>query len=96
MKRLLLGTLVCLVLVVALLALASRWTTLFWLLVVALCLYLLFGRKAHLELRIGVGGNGEERRFCAALVWKRGAGAPERAEPCEPAHLEVRADGGQE
>ena len=93
MKRLLLGTLSCLVVVVALLALASRWATLFWLLVLAICFYLLFGRKVELELRVGVGGDGVERRVYAALVWKRGVAAPEGAEQCEPARLEVGAAG---
>ena len=91
MKRVLLGTLSCLVVVVALLALASRWATLFWLLVLAICLYLLFGRKVELELRVGLGGDGTERRVYGALVWKRGARAPEPAEQCEPAGLEVGA-----
>jgi uncharacterized protein (DUF58 family) len=93
MKRVLLGTLSCLVIVVALLALASRWATLFWLLVLGLCLYLLFGRKVQLELRVGVGGDGVERRVYLALVWKRGAGAPESAEQCELAQFEVGAAG---
>ena len=91
MKRVLLGTLSCLVIVVALLALASRWATLFWLLLVALCLYLLLGRKVELDLRVGV--NTVERRVYGALVWKRGAAAPESAEQCEPARLEVGAAG---
>ena len=89
MKRVLLGTLSCLAVVVALLALASRWAALFWLLVLAICLYFLFGRKVELELRVGVGGDGVERRVYLALVWKRGAGAPESAEQCELAQLEV-------
>jgi hypothetical protein len=89
MKRLVVGSLSCLVVVVALLALASRWATLFWLLVLGLCLYLLFGRKVELEMRVGLGGDGEERRAYAALVWKRGAAASENAEQCEPARLEV-------
>ena len=93
MKRVLLGTLSCLVVVVALLVLASRWAPLFWLLVLALGLYLLFGRKLKLELRVGLGGDGVERRVYAALVWKRGAAAPESAEQCEPARLEVGAVG---
>ena len=93
MKRSLLGTLSCLVVVVALLALASRWAPLFWLLVLAVCLYFLFGRKVHLELRVGVGGEGVERRVYAAFVWKRGAAAPESTEQCEPARLEVGAAG---
>jgi hypothetical protein len=93
MKRVLLGTLSCLVVVVGLLALASRWATLFWLLMLAICLYLLFGRKVELELRVGVGGNGVERRLYGALVWKRGAAARESVEQCEPARLEVGAAG---
>jgi hypothetical protein len=94
MKRVLLGTLSCLVVVVALLALASRWATLFWLLVLAICLYLLFGRKVKVELRIGLGGDGVERRLYGALVWKRGTAAPEGAEQCEPGQLEVGVAGG--
>ena len=93
MKRLLLGILSCLVAVVALLALASRWAPLFWLLVLALGLYLLFGRKLELELRVGLGGDGVERRVYGALVWKRGAAAPESAEQCHSAQLEVGAVG---
>jgi hypothetical protein len=93
MKRVLLGTLSCLVVFVGLLALASRWAMLFWLLVLGLCLYLLFGRKVELELRVGGGGDGVERRVYAALVWKRGAAAPEGEEQCEPARLEVGAAG---
>jgi len=95
MKRALLGTLSCLVIVVALLALASRWATVFWLLVLAICLYLLFGGKVELELRVGVGGDDVERRVYGALVWKRGAAAPESAEQCHSAQLEVGAAGGQ-
>jgi len=93
MRRLLLGTLSCLVVVVGLLALASRWATVFWLLVLAICLYLLFGRKVELELRVGLGGGGLERRIYAALVWKRGAAAPESAQQCHSAQLEVGAAG---
>ena len=93
MKHVLLGSLSCLVIVLALLALASRWATPFWLLVLAMCLYLLFGRKVELELRVGVGGDGVERRVYVALIWKRGAAAPESAEQCEPARLQVGAAG---
>ena len=93
MKRALLGTLSCLVIVVALLALASRWATVFWLLVLAICLYLLFGGKVELELRVGVGGDDVERRVYGALVWKRGSPAPESAEQCHSAQLEVGAAG---
>jgi len=93
MKRVLLGTLLCLVVVVGLLALASRWAAVFWLLVLAISLYLLFGRKVELELRVGLGDDGVEKRVYAALVWKRGVAAPESAEQCEPARLEVGAAG---
>ena len=93
MKRVLLGTLLCLVIVVALLALASRWATLFWLLVLAMSVYLLFGRKVELELRVGLGGDGLERRVYAALVWMRGGAAPESADQCHSAQLEVGAVG---
>ena len=93
MRRLLLGTLSCLVVVVGLLALASRWATVFWLLVLAICLYLLFGRMVELELRVGLGGDGLERRVYAALVWKRGGAAPESADQCHSAQLEVGAVG---
>jgi len=93
MKRILLGTLSCLVIVVALLALASRCATVFWVLVLAICLYLLFGRKVELELRVGLSGDGRERRVYAALVWKRGVGGSESAEQCELAQLEVGAAG---
>ena len=93
MKRVLLGTLLCVVVVVGLLALASRWATVFWLLVLAICLYLLFGRKVELELRVGLGGDGLARRVYAALVWKRGGAAAESAEQCEAAQLELGAVG---
>jgi hypothetical protein len=93
MKRVLVGTLSCLVVVIAVLALASRWAPLFWLLVLALGLYLLFGRKVEFEVRVGLAGDGMERRVYAALVWKRGAAAPESTEQCEPARLEVGAAG---
>jgi hypothetical protein len=93
MKTVLLGTLSCLVVVVALLVVASRWATLFWLSVLAICLYLLFRRKVELELRVAVGGDGAEKRVYAALVRKRGTAAAESAEQCEPAQLEVGAAG---
>jgi hypothetical protein len=91
MKRVLVGTLSCLVVVVAVLVLASRWAPLFWVLALALGLYLLVGRKAELEVRVGLGGDGSERRVYGALVWKRGAAAPESADQCELARLDVNA-----
>jgi len=93
MNRVLLGILSCLVIVLALLGLASRWAMLFWLLMLALCLYLQFGRKVELELRVDLGGDGLERWAHAALVWKWGAAARESVEQCEPAQLEVGAAG---
>ncbi len=49
MKRILLGTVACLVILVALVALAARWPALFWLLFLTVGLYLLFGRKVEVE-----------------------------------------------
>ncbi len=92
MKRVLVGTFLCLVFLVALMALASRWPALFWLLVFSVSFYLLFGRKGEVELRLGIGG-GEERRIYVAFVWKRRAGATERADTRESARLEVAAAG---
>lgn len=92
MKRIVLGTFSCLVIVISLLALASRWPALFWLLVLSVGLYLLFGRKVEVEFRLGIGG-GEERRVYVALVWKRGAGAVESAGAQELARLQVGSAG---
>jgi hypothetical protein len=72
-KRVVLGTLLCLLILIALLVLASRWPALFWLLVITFCLYMLLGRKAEVEVKLGIGG-GDERQIYAALVWKRRAG----------------------
>lgn len=88
MKRIVLGTFSCLVVVISLLALASRWPVLFWLLVLGVGLYVLFGRKVEVEFRVGVGG-GEERRVYGALVWKRRAGAVESVGTQELARLQV-------
>ena len=88
MKRIVLGTFSCLVIVISLLALASRWPALFWLLVLSVGLYLLFGRKVEVELRFGAGG-GEERRIYGALIWKRRAGPAESVGAEEIARLQV-------
>ena len=88
MKRIVLGTFSCLVIVISLLALASRWPALFWLLVLGVGLYLVFGRKVEVEFRFGVEG-GEERRIYGALVWKRRAGAVESVGAQEIARLQV-------
>ena len=95
MKRIVLGSFLCLVIVISLLALASRWAGLFWLVVLSIGLYLLFGRKVDVELRFGVGG-GEERRVYGALVWRRQAGAVEGVAAQKIARLQVgraRRDG---
>ena len=88
MKRIVLGTFSCLVVVISLLALASRWPVLFWLLVLGVGLYFLFGRKVEVEFRLGIGG-GEERRVYGALVWKRRAGAVESVGAQELIRLQV-------
>ena len=88
MKRIVLGTFSCLVIVISLLALASRWPALFWLLVFGVGLYFLFGRKVEVEFRLGIGG-GEERRVYVALVWRRQAGAVESIGAQELARLQV-------
>jgi hypothetical protein len=93
MKRVLVGTLSCLLIVTALLTLASRSAALFWLLVLSMCLCLLSGRKVGLEVRLGVGGDGEERRVYGALVWKRRAGVAEKADTRASARLEVGVAG---
>ena len=92
MKRVLLGTLACLVILIALLALASRWTVMFWLLVLSVSLYLLLGRKVEVEFRLCISGV-EERRIYGALVWKQRIGATKSAETPELARLEVAAAG---
>ena len=95
MKRVLLGALLCLVILIGLLALASRWPALFWLLVISFCLCMLFAPKVEVEFRFGVGGR-EEKRIYGALVWKRRARVPESADTHESARLEVgtaRRDG---
>lgn len=90
MKRVLLGTLSCVVILVALVALASRWAALFWLLVLSLSVYVLFGRKVEVEFRLGIGG-AEERRVYVAFTWKRRVRVTESADAHESARVEVSA-----
>lgn len=90
MKRFLLGTLSCVVILVALVALASRWAAVFWLLVLSLSVYLLFGRKVEVEFRLGIGG-AEERRVYGALTWKRRVRVTESADTHGSARVEVSA-----
>ena len=88
MKRVFLGTLACFVILIALAALASRWAALFWLLMLSVSLYLLFGRKVEAELRLGIEGT-EERRVYGALIWKRRAAVAEGADRQDSAEVEV-------
>ena len=92
MKQVLLGTFLCLLILVAVLALGSRWPALFWLLALSVSLYLLVGRKVEVEFRLGISG-AEERRIYGALVWKQRIGATKSAETPELARLEVAAAG---
>ena len=82
------GPLACLVILIALAALASRWAALFWLLVPSAGLYLLLGRRVEVEFRLGIGG-GEERRVYGALIWKRRSGVTNSADAHDSAELEV-------
>jgi hypothetical protein len=91
-KRILLGTVLCLLILIALLALASRWPALFWLLVISVSLYLLIGRKVEVEFRLGIRGV-EEKRIYGALVWKRRTDVTESSEKHESARLQVAAAG---
>ncbi len=94
MKQALLGTSACLVIVVAVLALASHWSALFWLLALSLSIYLLFGRKFEVEFRVGVGA-GKERRLYGALTWKHRASETktEVADARESGPIEVSTAG---
>lgn len=92
MKRVFLGTLLCLLILIAVLALASRWPALFWLVALSVSLYLLFGRKVEVEFRLGIHGV-EEKRIYGALVWKRRTGVAESSEKHELARLQVAAAG---
>jgi hypothetical protein len=75
---------------VAVLALASRWPALFWLLALSVSLYLLVGRKVEVEFRLGISGE-EERRIYAALVWKRRPTVAESDDTHESARFKAGA-----
>lgn len=75
MKRFVVGTVLWLAIVAAVTVVGLRWPVVFWLLVLSACLYLVFGRRADIELRMGVGHCERERRLYAAVVWKRPAKA---------------------
>ena len=92
MKRFLLGAFVSLVIATGFAVLAARWPALFWVLVVGMGFYVLFGRKADVEFRIGVGG-AEERRLYGTLVWKHRDRLQERADKAEPDEYEAGVAG---
>jgi hypothetical protein len=92
MKRFFLGTFVSIVAVMGFAMLAARWPAIFWLPVVSVTLYLLFGRRADVEFRIGVGG-ADERQLYGAVVWKRRDRVPERAEGQESGESEASVSG---
>ena len=71
MKRSLFGMVFLLAILVVTLLVATRWPALFWLAVLALLLYLAFGRRVEAEFRLGVGDVSDERRVYLALAWKR-------------------------
>lgn len=75
MKRFAIGTALWLAIVGAVVVIALRWPAMFWLLVLSASLYLVFGRKANIDLRVGVANDERERRWYAAVVWKRAAHA---------------------
>ena len=60
----------------------------FWLLVLSVSLYLLFGRNVEVEFRLGI-SDGEERRVYGALIWKRRAAVAEGADTQDSAEVEV-------
>jgi len=70
MKRSLFGMVFLLAILVVTLLVATRWPALFWLAVLALLLYLAFGRRIDVEFRLGVGDISDERRVYLALAWK--------------------------
>ncbi len=72
--------------------LAARWPALFWVLIVGVGFYVLFGRKADVEFRIGLGG-AEERRLYGALVWRHRDRVLESANGQESDEYETGADG---
>ena len=71
MKRAVLGTALLLAILVVTLLVATRWPALFWLAVLALLLYLAFGRRIEVEFRLGLGEISGERQIYLALALKR-------------------------
>lgn len=52
---------------------ALRWPLVLWLLGLSVWLYLAFGRRGELELRLGVGTRRLQKRLYAAAIWERHA-----------------------
>jgi hypothetical protein len=75
MKRFVVGTALWVAIVAAVAVVALHWPVVFWLLMLSACLYLVFGRGANIELRMGVGNGKRERRLYAAVVWRQSAKA---------------------
>lgn len=73
MKRLIVGSLLWLAVVAVLTVIGLRWPVVFWLLTLSVCLYLIFGRRAAIEFRFGVGTRRSQKRLYAAIVWQRPA-----------------------
>ncbi|MGH9435654.1 MAG: hypothetical protein ACRD06_06610 [Terriglobia bacterium] len=71
MKRHIIGTVLWLVVVVIDAVIALHGSIVFWLLALSVCLYSVFGRRAELELRMGVGTRKSQRRLYAAVIWQR-------------------------
>jgi hypothetical protein len=78
-KKVLFGTLLLLVILVVALIVFTRWPALFWMTVLALLLYLAFGRRADVEFQVGIRGKSGERRVYLAVVWQRQAAVIERS-----------------
>lgn len=100
MRKALLGTLLCLAILIVAFFVAVRWPALFWLTVLAGLLYLAFGRRAEVEFRAGLGRCRRERQLYIAVAWKRpmpttdggetAAGdSPVSSEPMRPGVSEV-------
>lgn len=86
MKKLLISTLLWLVVVAIAAVIVLRWPVVFWLLALSVGLYLIFGRRAEIEFRVGVGTQRTERRLYAAINWQR-HGMPVREPEIEGANF---------
>lgn len=73
MKKLVIGTLLWLAVVAIAAVIVLHWPVVFWLLALSVGLYLIFGRRAEIEFRVGVGTHRTERRLYAAINWQRRA-----------------------